>query len=305
MGLGILLITHRLGEVIGAADWVTVFRDGHVAADVDGEGLTHEKLVEHIVGRPLREAFPPMPAPVSAEPVVEVRHLSVGPLTDVSFKVRPGEVVGIAGLLGSGRSTLMRALFGDVKTTSGEVLIQGRRADISSPRRAMKSGVGFIPEDRAQEAAFADHSVRDNLLAASVTEFWHRLHMSAGREREEAKRLIAAFGIKTSSEKAPLSSLSGGNQQKVMVARWFRRTPHLLLLDEPTQGVDVGARSDIYNLVRRAVDAGAAVLLVVSEFDELASVSDRVLVLRNGRIVGDVCPPRLDAEHLTDLAYAG
>ena len=305
MGLGILLISHRLGEIVGVADRVTVFRDGSVVADLDGSGLTHDRLVEHIVGRPIEQVFPQMPEPRSGTSILEVRHLSVGALRDVSFEVRPGEVVGVAGLLGSGRSTLMRTLFGDLQPESGQIVLEGHPVRLRSPREAIECGIGFIPEDRAREAAFSEQNVRGNLLAASISEFFVHGHMSLRRERHEARRLVAEFGIKTASEAASLFSLSGGNQQKVMVARWLRRRPRLILLDEPTQGVDVGARSDIYNLVRRAVDAGAAVLIVVSEFEELANVADRVLVLRGGRIVGDVRFPHVEANYLTDLAYAG
>jgi ribose transport system ATP-binding protein len=148
-------------------------------------------------------------------------------------------------------------------------------------------------------------NVEQNLLAASIPEFWHHWHMGRRRENQESKRLVQEFGVKTKSELASLSSLSGGNQQKVMIGRWLRRRPRLLLLDEPTQGVDVGARSDIYAIIRKAVERGASVLLVVSDFEELAKVSDRVLVLREGRLVGEVRFPHLDPKHLTDLAYAG
>jgi ribose transport system ATP-binding protein len=169
----------------------------------------------------------------------------------------------------------------------------------------MLSGIGLIPEDRAGEAAFSMLNVEQNLLAASIPEFWHNFHMSRRRENREAKRLVEEFGVKTKSEVSSLSSLSGGNQQKVMIGRWLRRQPRLLLLDEPTQGVDVGARSDIYAIIRKAVAHGASVLLVVSDFEELAKASDRVLVLREGRLVGEVRFPNLDPKHLTDLAYAG
>jgi ribose transport system ATP-binding protein len=304
-GVAVLLITHHLGEIIGNADQVTVLRDGKLVADVDGKGLTHERLVQYIVGRSLEEALPQMPEPQSGSPLLEVEHLSVGPIKDMSFNVLPGEVVGVAGLLGSGRSTLLRTLFGERQADQGEVRLNGEPVHLKSPRKAMAAGIGFIPEDRAGEAAFSALDVESNILAASIPEFWQRFHMARRNEDLEAKRLVVEFGIKTRSERALLSSLSGGNQQKVMIARWLRRKPRLLLLDEPTQGVDVGARSDIYAIIRQAVEQGASVLLVVSDFEELAAVSDRVLVMREGRLVGEVRGRNLDPKRLTDLAYAG
>lgn len=304
-GVAVLMITHHLGEIIGNADQVTVLRDGALVADVPGEGLTHDRLVQYIVGRTLDEALPQMPEPIGGDPLLEVNHLSVGPLKDISFNVLPGEVVGVAGLLGSGRSTLLRTLFGERQPDEGEIRLNENPLKVRNPRKAMSAGIGLIPEDRAGEAAFSFLNVQDNVLAASIPEFWRGFHMNRRRENQEAKRLVSEFGIKTKSEIASLSSLSGGNQQKVMIARWLRRNPRLLLLDEPTQGVDVGARSDIYAIVRRAVEQGASVLLVVSDFEELAKVSDRALVLREGRLVGEVRFPNLDLKHLTDLAYAG
>jgi ribose transport system ATP-binding protein len=303
-GVAVLMITHHLGEIIGNADQVTVLRDGRVVADVAGEDLTHNQLVEYIAGRPLDEALPQMPKPTSEVPILEVQHLSVGPLRDVSFDILPGEVVGVAGLLGSGRSTLLRTIFGERAVEAGEIRFDHQPLQLRNPRKAMAAGIGFIPEDRAGEAAFSVLNVEQNVLAASIPEFWRHFHMGRRLENQAAKSSVVEFGIKTSSEKALLSSLSGGNQQKVMIARWLRRHPRLLLLDEPTQGVDVGARSDIYAIIRQAVEKGTSVILVVSDFEELAKVSDRVLVLREGRLVGEVRHPDIDSKHLTDFAYA-
>jgi ribose transport system ATP-binding protein len=309
-GLAVLLITHRLDEVVGVADKVSVLRDGRMVASLDGAGLTEEQLVEHIVGRPLGAVFPEMPEPSSGQAALTVRNLTVGPLRDVSFAIRRGEVVGIAGLLGTGRTTLLRAIYGDVRPEAGQVLAGERELTARGhaghgPPEAIRAGVGYVPEDRKREAIFGDLSVRANMLLASVPEFWRRYGMATRQENAEAQELVGEFGIKAPGVANPISALSGGNQQKAVLARWLRRRPALLLLDEPTQGVDIGARADIYRIIRTAVGEGTAVLMVASDFDELARVCDRVLVLRHGRIVAEVQPPDLDHEHLTHLAYQG
>jgi len=304
-GLTVVLITHRLDEVVGVADRVSVLRDGQMMATVEGRGLTEEQLIEHIVGRPLGAVFPEMPEPSGDQAALTVAGLSAGPLRDVSLTVRRSEVVGIAGLLGTGRTTLLRAIYGDLEPSSGRVLLGEKELSGHSPAEAIAAGVGYVPEDRKREAIFGDLSVRANLLLASTPEFFSPLGMAARRENTEARALITQFGIKAPGTANPISALSGGNQQKAVLARWLRRNPALLLLDEPTQGVDIGARADIYRIIRAAVEQGTAVLMVASDFDELARVCDRVLVLRHGRIVTEVKPPDLDHEHLTHLAYQG
>jgi ribose transport system ATP-binding protein len=309
-GLAVLLITHRLDEVVGVADRVSVLRDGRMVTCVEGAGLTEEQLVEHIVGRPLGAVFPEMPEPGEDEAALTVTGLTAGPLRDVSLTVRRGEVVGIAGLLGTGRTTLLRAIYGDLKPQAGRVVageqeLAGPGRAGHGPPEAIRAGVGYVPEDRKREAIFGDLSVRDNMLLASVPEFWRPYGMATRQENTEARDLITRFGIKAPGTANPISALSGGNQQKTVLARWLRRRPAVLLLDEPTQGVDIGARADIYRIIRAAVAQGTAVLMVASDFDELARVCDRVLVLRHGRIVAEVQPPDLDHEHLTHLAYQG
>jgi ribose transport system ATP-binding protein len=304
-GLTVVLITHRLDEVVGVADRVSVLRDGQMIASVDGRGLTEEQLIEYIVGRPLGAVFPEMPEPSGGQAALTVEHLTAGPLRDVSVTVRRGEVVGIAGLLGTGRTTLLRAIYGDLTPSSGRVLAGDRELSGHGPSEAIAAGIGYVPEDRKREAIFGDLSVQANLLLASTPEFWRPYGMAARQEKSEARTLVTRFGIKAPGTANPISALSGGNQQKAVLARWLRRHPALLLLDEPTQGVDIGARADIYRIIRAAVEQGTAVLMVASDFDELARVCDRVLVLRRGRIVTEVQPPDLDHEHLTHLAYQG
>jgi ribose transport system ATP-binding protein len=303
MGSAVLMITHHPSEVVGVVDRVSVLRDGQLVATLDAQKITEQELIDQIVGRSLDAVFPEMPEPRSGTAVLEVEGLSTKCLKEVSLSVREGEVVGIAGLLGTGRSTLLRSIFGDYRPDSGRVRIEGREVNLQRPR--IRKGVGYVPEDRGGEAAFADMSIRDNLLAASIPDFFRRFKMGRRAEAREADRLIAEFGIKATSASKAMSSLSGGNQQKAILARWLRRNPKLLLLDEPTQGVDVGARAEIYQIVREAVTGGVAVLLVASDFEELTRVCDRILVLRGGRFVAELESPSVEPDHLAHLAHLG
>jgi ribose transport system ATP-binding protein len=302
-GQTIVYVTHRLDEVIDLAHRVTVLRDGRVAGSRDVEGLTEAGLVEMIVGRPLDRVFPEQRRQVATDVAMSVRGLAVGPLREVDLDLHRGEVLGVAGLLGSGRSELLHALFGDLPVTSGEVTLAGRALRVRSPRQAMKAGLALVPEDRGADGLFPSLSVRENLSASVVRSYWRGGRLRHKAERTDARALVAAYGVKPDSDTPAAGTLSGGNQQKVVLARWLRRDPAVLLLDEPTQGVDVGARADIYAHVRAAADHGTAVLLVTSDFEEMAHVADRVLVLREGRIVAELLAPDITADRLTELSY--
>lgn len=303
-GQTILYVSHRLDEVLDISDRVSVLRDGRHVGTVDTSDVDDAALIEMIVGRPLDRVFPEMPEVNEDEVVLEVRNLHTGPLVDVSFALKGREVLGIAGLLGSGRSELLQAIFGAQHVEGGEIVIGGRSVSFSHPRDAMKAGVAYVPEDRPADAAFADLSVRENLSAADVGQYFRGLRLRHRVERADAQRSIREFLVKTPNDAAPMATLSGGNQQKVILARWLRLNPSILLLDEPTQGVDVNARAEIYALVRAAVEAGAAAIIVTSDFDELAHVCDRALVLRQGRVVAELLPPNITSDRLTELAYA-
>jgi ribose transport system ATP-binding protein len=227
-----------------------------------------------------------------------VERLEAGPLRDASFAVARGEVLGIAGLLGSGRSELLRAIFGDLRINSGQLLLEGERYAPKRPLDAMRAGIAFVPEDRAGDAAFTDLSLAANVSMANVADYWDGGRMRDRRMRRDARASMAEYLVKFSNEDAPLQTLSGGNQQKVILARWLRRRPRLMLLDEPTQGVDVGARTEIYGLVRRAVADGASAIVVASDAEELAHVCDRVLFLAHGKIAGELSGAALQPERV-------
>lgn len=302
-GQTILYVSHRLDEVLSVADRVTVLRDGRKVATVSNgpaDGLTEADLIELIVGRPLDRLFPDTPASSDQEVVLTARNLRGGPLRDVSFELHRGEVLGVAGLLGSGRSELLRMLFGAYPTAGGTVTLGGSALVATSPAEAMDAGVAYVPEERYADALFTGESVRHNLTAGSASGYFSGLVFRHGQERADSADSIRRFLIRVGSDRQPVETLSGGNAQKVVLARWLSRQPRVLLLDEPTQGVDIGARSEIYALVRAATRIGTSVLLVASDLEEMAHVCDRVLVLREGRIVTQVTAP-LEAHRLTEL----
>ena len=302
-GQTILFVSHRLDEVIESADAATVLRDGRLAGNLAKGDITEPNLISLIAGRPLDRLFPEMPEVDTEEAALEATSLAGGPLRDVSFRLLRGEVLGIAGLLGSGRSELLKMIFGAYPIRSGTLLLEGRRVRFRHIGEAMRAGVAYVPEDRHGDATFPEMSLSENVTAAMVSHYWHGLRLAHRKADADARQSVSRFFIRASSEKQRMSTLSGGNQQKVILARWLLRQPTVLLLDEPTQGVDVNARAEIYGLVRDAVDAGCSVLLVTSDFKELAEVSDRVIVLSQGHVVAELRPPGIDPMRLTELAF--
>jgi ribose transport system ATP-binding protein len=300
-GHAIVMVTHRLDEVREFADRVTALRDGRYVGTVSGQGLSEGDLVELILGRRLASTRTvDAPAPRS-DTVLKVGHLAGGPLRDVSFEVQSGDVVGIAGLLGSGRTELLQLVYGLLALQAGTVELDGRRVDPPDPRVLCARGVGFIPEDRVGESLFPASSVRENLVAGHEHQYFRRMWLRDRQTARETEADVRRFRILAASAKAPIESLSGGNQQKVVLARWLRQSPRLLLLDEPTQGVDVGARDEIYALISAAAKSGCGVVIVSSEFEELARICSRVLVLSGGRIVTERRQP-INAHELLELS---
>jgi ribose transport system ATP-binding protein len=304
-GQTIMYISHHLDEVLDLADDVTVLRDGVVAASRPVSGLAEKDLVQVICGRELVPhplATPEQPRAGQQVPALEVTGVVAGPLRGVSLKAHRGELLGIAGLVGSGRSTLLRTLFGVQVADAGAIRFGGRDVSLCPPKKAMRHGVAYVPEDRLRDAAFGTMSLRENLVVASISQFFIRLRMAIDEEKTETRRQIARFDVRASSSEQAFQSLSGGNQQKLVVARWLRRDPWLILLDEPTQGVDVGARRDIYEALRRSAVGGATVVIAASDLTELAEHCDRVLVLRGGCFVAERRAPAIDADELVHLA---
>jgi ribose transport system ATP-binding protein len=284
-GQSILFVSHRLEEVLNHTQNVTILRDGKVLGSWASGDLDHDFLAEKIAGRSLHSLHESLQGSEAAgSTLLEVRGLSGGPVKGVDFSVRAGEVLGIGGLLGSGRSTVLKLLFGLIPLDEGEVRLREAPITVGSPRQAMRQGFAYVPEDRLKESAFPELTVSENMSIAALDRYWRRGRLRLRRERSDTRNLVGDFAIKCSSTQDDLASLSGGNQQKVILARWMRREPTVLLLDEPTQGVDVGSRAEIYALIKRVTAEGSAVVLVSSDAEEIDLLCDRIIVLRQGRI---------------------
>lgn len=311
-GQTVMIVSHRMPEVLAVADDFTVFRDGRAVSTLVDAAPTENELIDLMTGTTLARTMDQThqaaiehagPAGTAGAEVLRVENLHGGPLRGASLTVRRGEVVGVAGLVGSGRTTLLTSVFGDRRPAAGGIWLDGRPLRAPSPDDAMRAGIAYVPEARA-EAAFADLTVRDNLSATVVGTYWRPWGMARARERADAARLIDRHSIKVPSQEAAFASLSGGNQQKAILARWLRRSPRLMLLDEPTHGVDVMSRSDIYQTIRATADAGCAVVVASSDFIELAALCDRVLVLKAGRVAAEISGPELTADRLTAVTQS-
>ena len=292
-GLALVFISHRMGEIAELADDCSVFRNGRNVATFPAGTRSDGEVVEMMIGRDYSHAYPAKPAPVPAAtpPALEVRDLGwVGRLHGLSFKVRPGEVVGLGGLDGQGQRELLLALFGVLRGTSGAVLVDGRPVALGSPAdaKAARNGIALIPEDRKTEGLMLPMSVRENLSFASLDHVSRGGVIDRGAERRAVDAMVKLLAIKAADLDVPVASLSGGNQQKVVIAKWLMTRPRIVLLADPTRGIDVGTKAEIYRLLRRLADEGAAVLLYSTDYAELIGCCDRVLVLYGGRVVREL-----------------
>jgi ribose transport system ATP-binding protein len=291
-GIGLLYVSHRLAEVFDLSDRITVLKDGRRVTTVRTTETTTDQLVRHMVGRDLSGYFPGRADPGDLGPVrLTVRGGGNRTLHDVDLRLRAGEVVGVGGLQGSGRSALARALFGVAPFTTGRVDLDGRPVRVGSPRAAMRAGIAYVSEDRKGEGIVARQSVLDNALLAgraiggrAIGGGWSGRAARTMRMRE----LLRAVDVRSAGPDQEIRLLSGGNQQKVVLARWLALSPRVMLFDEPTRGIDVGATSAIHDVVRRLARDGAAVLMISSDLPELLGMSDRIVVMREGRIAGEL-----------------
>ena len=285
-GYIIIFISHRLNEVIGLVDRITVLRDGEIVATADKKDLTTSQIVNLIAGKDLRDLFPKTAAAIG-NVALEARSLSGKGFKNISFKVHWGEVLGVAGLVGSGRSELVRAIYGINATLGGEVYAEGKRVQIHSPKEAIQKGIGLLSEDREAEGMFPDLCVSKNLIMLKINEVLRNRFLSKSMIREKASKIVREMSIMTyNPEIQAVSELSGGNKQKVVLGRLTGSRPKILLLDEPTRGVDISNKTEIHKIMGRFLQGGGAVVMVSSELDELIGVSDRILVLHEGEFGG-------------------
>ena len=292
-----IYVSHRMDEIKEISDEVTILRDGSHVASAPIAGMPLESIVENMIGRRVTNfAHVARDVDRSREPMLAVRNLSgVSKPIGVSFDVHRGEILGIAGLMGSGRSELARAIYGVDRKTGGELLLGGKKIDPKTPSDAIAAGIVLIPESRQQEGLIVDHSVASNLSLPQIGGLTIGPLIDGGREGTLAARLIEQLRVKTRSPNAIVRSLSGGNQQKVVIAKWLATDPDVVILDEPTAGIDIGSKGEIVDLVRAFASSGKAVIVISSEPAELLALSDRILIVANGRLARSIDRTEIDS----------
>ncbi len=304
-GVGIVYISHRMEELFAVSQRITVMRDGSYIGTVPTGEISFDQLVRMMVGRELTDRFPKQPATIGRE-VLQVERLSRQEvLRDVSLTVHAGEIVGVAGLMGAGRTELARALFGADPIDSGRIVVDGQAQAIRSPRDAIAAGIGLITEDRKQQGLVLSMSVGDNLSLAALKEVCRRSFISGVAETGAVREQIAMLKIKTPSGDQLVKNLSGGNQQKVVIGKWLLTKPKVLIMDEPTRGVDVGAKTEIYQIMNMLTAAGVGILMISSELPEILGMSDRILVMHRGRIAGELAAAEATQEEIMAFAAGG
>jgi ribose transport system ATP-binding protein len=301
-GVTIIYISHRMEEIFRLTERITVLRDGQKIATVKTRETNMDDLVKLMVGRELKETYPQRKACISEEVLLGVAHLSGNGVSDLSFQIKKGEVLGFAGLIGAGRTETAELLFGAAKKTSGQVMLHGKEVNPKSPRDAIDSGIALVPEDRKGKGALLDMSIRSNTSMAVLERLSTFFTVDKHAEVQLARKYQKSIRIKTPSIEQKIKNLSGGNQQKVIIARWLASEPELVIFDEPTRGIDVGAKSEIYTLVNSLVEAGKSVLMISSEMEEVMGMSDRIVVLCDGKISGSL--ERKDFKQETIMNFA-
>jgi rhamnose transport system ATP-binding protein len=302
-GSGIIYVSHRLNEIFAIADRITVLRDGESVGTKIAKAIDPAGLIELMAGRPLASVFPKRNVPIG-DVALELRHLSssAAGVRGISLSVRAGEILGLAGLVGSGRTELAETIFGLHAAESGEILVQNRPVRIASPRDAIATGIGYVPEDRRRHGVVLDMPIAANTSLASLRAISPRGWIDRTAERVLAERYVTQLQIKTRSVHADCGTLSGGNQQKVALSRWLAIEPKILILDEPTQGVDVGAKAEIHRLMVDLAERGIAIIMISSELPEILGMSDRIAVMHNGSLSGVL--PRAEATQQKILTLA-
>jgi len=302
-GVSIIYVSHRLGEVAALSDRVVVLRDGENAGELARGAITHEAMVRRMVGRDISQFYTRTLHAIGST-VLEVKDLVSPAWPDhrLTFDVRAGEIVGVAGLVGAGRTELLRVLFGIDRALGGRIKVAGKEVVLKSPRDAIEAGLALVPEDRKRQGLVLAMALRHNLTLAGLWRRWAGGWLNRRREAEDAARMIETLAIKTPTDTQPVRLLSGGNQQKVVLGKWLSLKPRVLLMDEPTRGIDVGAKQAFYRMMETLARDGIAILFVSSELEEILGMSDRVLVMHEGRIMGELDREAMSEEAIMHLA---
>ena len=304
-GVAIIYITHKMDEVFRISDDITVFRDGKHVGSYPAKELDRDKLIKLMVGRELTDLFPKEEAEIG-EVVLSVKGLNRGTLVkDVSFELRRGEILGLAGLMGAGRTEVLETIFGIEKADSGEVVLNGKALRIRQPSDAIRAGMALLTEDRKLNGIMGVLSVRDNITAAALPRYSPHGFLHVGEMRKDSEEQREKLRIKTPSLNQLIKNLSGGNQQKALISRWLLTVPDVLMIDEPTRGIDVGAKSEIHRLMSMLAQEGKAIIMVSSELPEVLGMSDRILVMHEGRICGELSREEANQESVMHLATGG
>ncbi len=301
-GVTVIYISHRMEEIFLLTDRITVLRDGQKIKTVKTSETNMDDLVKLMVGRELKETYPARKACISDEVLLDVENLSGNGVNNISFQIKKGEVLGFAGLIGAGRTETAELLFGAAKKTGGTVRLKGEEVSPKTPRDAIESGIALVPEDRKGKGVLLDMTIRSNTSMAVLERISKYFKVDLKEEKRLAEEYKQSIRIKTPSIEQKIKNLSGGNQQKVIVARWLASEPELVIFDEPTRGIDVGAKSEIYTLVNSLVEDGKSVLIISSEMEEVMGISDRIVVLCDGKISGSL--ERKDFNQETIMNFA-
>lgn len=301
-GVTIIYISHRMDEIFRLSDRVTVMRDGEKIKTLNTSETNLDEIVKLMVGRELKETYPVRNTRVTDETLLEVKNLTGNGVSNISFTIKRGEILGLAGLIGSGRTELAELIFGVKQKESGQIIFKGKEILPKTPRDAIDCGIALVPEDRKSKGALLDIDIKGNISMPIIEKISKVFVVNNKREREIANEYKESIRIKTPSLEQKVKNLSGGNQQKVIIAKWLATDPDLIIFDEPTRGIDVGAKSEIYKLVNSLVESGKTILMISSEMEELMGMSDRIVVLAEGKMTGTLTRDEFDQEKI--MSYA-
>lgn len=303
--VSMIYISHRMEEIFSLTNKITVMRDGKSVSVMDTNKTDEREVVSYMVGRDIGDFYPEMDAEIS-DVKIELKNFNrEGFFKDINIKAKKGEVLGISGLMGAGRTEIMRSVFGLDPKDSGEVFIDGKKIEIKNPADAIKNKIGFVTENRQEEGLILDESIRENISLLNFDKFSKNSFIDKAKEKNLSDNLVDSFKVKTQSSESKISDLSGGNQQKVVFAKWYAIGPEILILDEPTKGVDVGAKREIYDLIKELTNKGVSIILISSDLPELISLSNRIYVIHEGKIQGELLKKDASQEKIMTLATGG